>query len=63
MKLNLHSNKHFQQFQHILNSRIHPQSLYCANPNILLQPAYTPEANQFFTTQHIIQATQLIPFF
>nr|WP_145400268.1 hypothetical protein [Staphylococcus epidermidis] len=63
MTLNLHSNKHFQHFQHILNTPIHPQCLYSPKPNLLLQPPYTPQPKQFFTTQHIIKPTKIIPFF
>ncbi|MDT4059642.1 hypothetical protein RPP33_09500, partial [Staphylococcus aureus] len=55
--------KDFQEFQEILNSGIHPEWLYCAKANLVLEPAYTGEGKQFFSTQDIIYASKIIPFF
>ena len=63
MRLNLDWNKDFQEFQDILNSGIHPEWLYCAKANLVLEPAYTGEGKQFFSTQDIIKASKIIPFF
>lgn len=57
MRLNLDWNKDFQEFQDILNSGIHPEWLYCAKANLVLEPAYTGEGKQFFSTQDIIKAS------
>ncbi|MEJ7205131.1 hypothetical protein WL228_13540, partial [Staphylococcus caprae] len=37
--------------------------LYCAKANMVLEPAYTGEGKQFFSTQDIIEASEVIPFF
>ena len=63
MQLNLDWNKEFQEFQDILNCGIHPEWLYCAKANLVLEPAYTSEGKQFFSTQDIIEASEVIPFF
>ena len=63
MRLNLDWNKDFQEFQDILNCGIHPEWLYCAKANLVLEPAYTGEGKQFFSTQDIIEASEVIPFF
>mgnify|MGYP001051254795 CR=1 FL=1 len=59
MRLNLDWNKDFQEFQDILNSGIHPEWLYCAKANLVLEPAYTGEGKQFFSTQDIIKASKI----
>ncbi|NUW88647.1 hypothetical protein GQX51_05905 [Staphylococcus aureus] len=41
MNLNIDWSKDFQEFQEILNSGIHPEWLYCAKANLVLEPAYT----------------------
>lgn len=53
MNLNIDWSKDFQEFQEILNSGIHPEWLYCAKANLVLEPAYTGEGKQFFSTQDI----------
>ncbi|MDU1489486.1 MAG: hypothetical protein E6889_06170 [Staphylococcus epidermidis] len=68
MNTNTYEQKHFtltnfQEFQDILNSGIHPEWLYCAKANLVLEPAYTGEGKQFFSTQDIIKASKIIPFF
>ncbi|HCX9004597.1 TPA: hypothetical protein O0047_001613 [Staphylococcus aureus] len=63
MNLNIDWSKDFQEFQEILNSGIHPVWLYCAKANLVLEPAYTGEGKQFFSTQDIINASKIIPFF
>ena len=63
MNLNIDWSKDFQEFQEILNSGIHPEWLYCANDNLVLEPAYNGEGKQFFSTQDIINASKIIPFF
>ncbi len=63
MNLNIDWSKDFQEFQEILNSGIHPGWLYCAKANLVLEPAYTGEGKQFFSTQDIINASKIIPFF
>ncbi|MBN5736683.1 hypothetical protein JY628_09170 [Staphylococcus aureus] len=63
MNLNIDWSKDFQEFQEILNSGIHPKWLYCAKANLVLEPAYTGEGKQFFSTQDIINASKIIPFF
>lgn len=62
MRLNLDWNKDFQEFQDILNSGIHSEWLYCAKANLVLEPAYTGEGKQFFSTQDIIKASKIIHF-
>ncbi|HCI7391403.1 TPA: hypothetical protein NPW50_001411 [Staphylococcus aureus] len=62
MNLNIDWSKDFQEFQEILNSGIHPEWLYCA-ANLVLEPAYNGEGKQFFSTQDIINASKIIPFF
>lgn len=47
MNLNIDWSKDFQEFQEILNSGIHPEWLYCAKANLVLEPAYTGEGKQF----------------
>ncbi len=48
MNLNIDWSKDFQEFQEILNSGIHPEWLYCAKANLVLEPAYTlAKANNF----------------
>lgn len=63
MKLNINWNKYFQEFQDILNSGIDPEWLYNAKANMILNPAYTGEGKQFFYTQDILKASEIIPFF
>ncbi|MDT3959843.1 hypothetical protein [Staphylococcus kloosii] len=63
MKLNINWNKDFQEFQDILNSGIDPEWLYNAKANMILNPAYTGEGKQFFYTQDILKASEIIPFF
>lgn len=46
MNLNIDWSKDFQEFQEILNSGIHPEWLYCAKANLVLEPAYTGEGKQ-----------------
>ena len=60
MNLNIDWSKDFQEFQEILNSGIHPEWLYCAKANLVLEPAYTGEGKQFFSTQDIINASKII---
>ena len=47
MRLNLDWNKDFQEFQDILNSGIHPEWLYCAKANLVLEPHTLVKANNF----------------
>lgn len=54
MNLNIDWSKDFQEFQEILNSGIHPEWLYCTKANLVLEPAYTGEGKQFFSTQDIM---------
>lgn len=63
MKLNLDWDKDFQEFQDILNCGLHPEWLYNAKANMILEPAYTGECKQFFRTTDIIKASETIPFF
>ncbi|MDI6954436.1 hypothetical protein QMN49_24450, partial [Escherichia coli] len=53
MNLNIDWSKDFQEFQEILISGIHLECLYCAKANLVLEPAYTGEGKQFFSTQDI----------
>ncbi|WP_410531023.1 hypothetical protein [Staphylococcus aureus] len=46
MNLNIDWSKDFQEFQEILNSGIHPEWLYCAKANLVLEPTYTGEGEQ-----------------
>lgn len=46
MNLNIDWSKDFQEFQEILNSGIHPEWLYCAKANLVLEPAYNGEGEQ-----------------
>ncbi|WP_238839602.1 hypothetical protein, partial [Staphylococcus aureus] len=41
-------------FQERLNSGLHPKWLYCAKANRVLEPSYTGEGKQFFSTQDIM---------
>lgn len=54
MNLNIDWSKDFQEFQEILNSGIHPEWLYCAKANLVLELSYTGEGKQFFSTQDIM---------
>lgn len=63
MQLDLDWNKDFQEFQEVLNCGINPEWLYCAKANTILEPAYTGEGKQFFSTKDIIEASKVIPFF
>ena len=63
MKLNLDWNKDFQEFQDILNSGIHPEWLYNAKANMILNPSYTGQGKQFFFTKDIIKASKIVPFY
>ncbi|MGZ9790109.1 hypothetical protein ACXYTD_08245 [Staphylococcus hominis] len=63
MQLDLDGNKDFQEFQEILNCGINPEWLYCAKANMILEPAYTGEGKQFFSTKDIVKASKVIPFF
>ncbi len=63
MDIHLDWNKTFQEFQDILNSGIHPQWLYAATTNLILEPAYTGQGKQFFYTKDIINASERMPFF
>ncbi|MCQ9292248.1 hypothetical protein NQ016_12270 [Staphylococcus hyicus] len=47
----------------MLNSGIHPQWLYAATTNLILEPAYTGQGKQFFYTKDIINASERMPFF
>lgn len=62
MRLNLDWNKDFQEFQDILNSGIHPEWLYCAKANLVLEPAYTGEGKQFLVHKTSLKASKIIPF-
>lgn len=55
MQLNLDWSKDFQEFQDILNSGIHPDWLYCAKANLVLQPAYTGEGKQFLAQKILLK--------
>ena len=55
--------KEFQEFQEILNSGLHPEWLYSAKANLVLTPAYTGEGKQYFFTEDIVKASEIIPFF
>lgn len=48
MNLNIDWSKDFQEFQEILNSGIHPEWLYCAKANLVLEPAYTGRRQTIF---------------
>ena len=63
MNLNIDWSKDFQEFQEILNSGIHPEWLYCAKANLVLESLILAKAKQFFSTQDIINASKIIPFF
>lgn len=63
MRLNLDWNKDFQEFQDILNSGIHPEWLYCAKANLVLEPAYTGEGKQFFLHKTSLKQAKSFHFF
>ncbi|MES3703217.1 hypothetical protein ABFV70_06825 [Staphylococcus arlettae] len=63
MEPNLDWNKDFQEFQDILNSEIHPEWLYNAKANMILNPSYTGQGKQFFFTKDIIKASKIVPFY
>ena len=63
MQLDLDWKKDVQEFQEILNCGITPEWLYCAKANMILEPAYTGEGKQFFSTKDIVKASKVIPFF
>ncbi|WP_431768663.1 hypothetical protein, partial [Staphylococcus arlettae] len=53
----------FQEFQDILNSGIHPEWLYNAKANMILNPSYTGQGKQFFFTKDIIKANKIVHFY
>ena len=63
VEINLDWTKEFQEFQEILSSNLHPDWLYSAKTNMVLEPAYTGQGKQFFYTKDIIEASKVIPFF
>lgn len=63
MRLNLDWNKDFQEFQDILNSGIHPEWLYCAKANLVLEPAYTGEGKQFLVHKTSLKQAKSFHFF
>ncbi len=63
MNLNIDWSKDFQEFQEILNSGIHPEWLYCAKANLVLEPAYTGEGKQFSALKILLTRVKLFHSF
>lgn len=63
MNLNIDWSKDFQEFQEILNSGIQPEWLYCAKANLVLEPAYTGEANNFSALKILLTRVKLFHSF
>ncbi len=63
MNLNIDWSKDFQEFQEILNSGIHPEWLYCAKANLVLEPAYNGEGKQFLALKILLTRVKLFHSF